>query len=184
MRMSAERHLAAPREAVWAALNELDALRDCIPGCEKLERVDEHLIAAQVMARVGPVAARFTGTLATSDVSPPHGYTLTGKGQGGAAGFVDGRAQVRLLADNGGTRVRYDIDATIGGKLAQLGSRLIDAAASKIADDFFDRLATRLAGAEPVANRQEPTRGGLHPWIWVPLLIALVMLILYVFKNL
>lgn len=184
MRMSAERHLAATREAVWAALNDLHALRDCIPGCEKLERLNENLIAAQVMAKVGPVAARFTGTLAISDVSPPNGYALTGKGQGGAAGFAHGRAQVRLLAGNGGTKVKYDIDATVGGKLAQLGSRLIDAAARKIADDFFDRLATRLAGTEPVASRKEPTRDGLRPWIWVPLLIALVMSILYVFTKL
>ena len=119
-----------------------------------------------------------------SDVSPPNGYALTGKGQGGAAGFAHGRAQAHLLAGNGGTRVKYDIDATVGGKLAQLDSRLIDASARKIADDFFDRLATRLAGAEPVANRQESTRGGLRPWIWVPLLIVLVMFILYVFRDL
>jgi hypothetical protein len=184
MQMSAERHLAAAPDVVWAALNDLEALRDCIPGCEKLERVNENEIAAQVMAKVGPVAARFTGTLAMSDVRPPNGYTLTGKGQGGAAGFANGRAQVRLLASDGGTRLKYDIDATIGGKLAQLGSRLIDAAARKIADDFFGRLATRLAQVEPVANPHQPRCSGLHPLIWVPLLIALVMFILYVFNNL
>jgi uncharacterized protein len=182
--MSAERHLAAPPEVVWAALNDIDALRDCIPGCEKLERMNENVIAAQVMAKVGPVAARFTGTLAMTDVSPPNGYTLTGKGQGGAAGFANGRAQVRLLAGDGGTTLKYHIDATIGGKLAQLGSRLIDAAARKIADDFFERLATRLARAEPAVNAEQSRRTGLHPLIWVPLLIALVMFILYVFNKL
>jgi uncharacterized protein len=184
MQMSAERHLAAPREVVWAALNDIDSLRDCIPGCEKLERVNENVIAAQVMAKVGPVTARFTGTLAMSDISPPNGYTLTGKGHGGAAGFANGRAHVQLLGADDGTRLKYDIDATIGGKLAQLGSRLIDAAARKIADDFFDRLATRLARAEPVDNADQRRRSGLHSLIWVPLLIALVMFILYVFNNL
>jgi uncharacterized protein len=184
MQMSAERHLAAPREAIWAALNDLDTLRDCIPGCEKLERVDENIIAAEVMAKVGPVATRFKGTLTVSDIDPPNGYTLNGKGQGGAAGFANGRAQVRLLAEDSGTTLKYEVDATVGGKLAQVGSRLIDATTRKLADDFFERLAARLAPAQPAATADEPERSGLRPLIWVPLLIAFVLLILYIFNKL
>ena len=119
-----------------------------------------------------------------SDVDPPNGCTLNGKGQGGAAGFASGWAKLRLLPDESRTTLKYEVDVTVGGKLAQIGSRLIDAAALKMADDFFERLAMRLAPEETVMIIDEPKRVGLHPRLWVPLLIALVLLILYVFSKL
>ena len=183
MQISAERRVAARREAVWAALNDLDTLCDCIPGCLKLQRLGDNVIAAEVMARVGPVATKFQGTLTMSDVDPPNGCTLNGKGQGGAAGFASGWAKLRLLPDESRTTLKYEVDVTVGGKLAQIGSRLFDAAALKMADDFLERLAMRLAPEETVMIIDEPKRVGLHPRLWVPLLIALVLLILYVFSK-
>ena len=184
MQISAERRVAARREAVWAALNDLDTLCDCIPGCLKLQRLGDNVIAAEVMARVGPVATKFQGTLTMSDVDPPSGCTLNGKGQGGAAGFASGWAKLQLLPDENRTMLKYEVDVTVGGKLAQIGSRLIDAAALKMADDFFERLAMRLAHEETVAIIDEPKRVGLHPRFWVPLLIASVLLMLYAFSKL
>jgi hypothetical protein len=189
MRISEERRLAAPRETVWAALNDLEVLRTSIPGCDKLERVSDTVMAAEVKTKVGPVAATFKGRLTLSDVDPPNGYTLEGEGQGGAAGFASGRAKVRLVAVDADTVLNYEVDATVGGKLAQIGSRLLDATAHKLAGEFFDRLAARLQPrSEPEGERadlpDERTRGGLRPLIWVPLLIALVALILYVFSSL
>lgn len=184
MQISAERHVAARREAVWAALNDLDILQDCIPGCLKLRRLDDNAIAAEVIAKVGPVATKFQGTLTMSEVDPPNGCTLNGKGQGGAAGFASGWAKLRLLPDESRTTLKYEVDVTVGGKLAQIGSRLIDAAARKMADDFCERLARRLAPEETVAIIDEPKRVGLHPQFWVPALIALVLLILYAFSKL
>jgi carbon monoxide dehydrogenase subunit G len=188
MRISEERRLAAPRETVWAALNDLDTLRTSIPGCEKLERVSDTVMAAEVKTKVGPVAATFKGKLMLSDVDPPNGYTLEGEGQGGAAGFASGRAKVRLVAVDADTVLTYEVDATVGGKLAQIGSRLLDATAHKLAGEFFDRLAMRLQPrSEPEGERADVqdagSRNGLRPLIWVPLLIALVILILYVFSS-
>lgn len=201
MKMSAERRLAAPRETVWAALNDLDTLRYSIPGCDRLERLTDNVLVAAVTTKVGPVAATFKGTLTLSDVDPPNGYTIAGEGQGGAAGFATGRAKVRLLAVDSDTVLTYEVDATVGGKLAQIGSRMIDATAHKVAGEFFERLAARLEPrleprSEPrLEPRSEPgddqagvrdalSRSGLRPLIWVPLLIALVVLILYLFSSL
>ena len=189
MRLSEERRLAAPRETVWAALNDLEVLRASIPGCDKLEKVSDTVMVAEVKTKVGPVAATFKGRLRLSDIDPPNGYTLEGEGQGGAAGFASGRAKVRLVAVDADTVLTYEVDATVGGKLAQIGSRLLDATAHKLAGEFFDRLAARLQPrSEPGGERadlpDERTRGGLRPLIWVPLLIALVALILYVFSSL
>jgi uncharacterized protein len=189
MKMSAERRLAAPRETIWAALNDLDTLRNSIPGCDKLERLTDNVLVAEVTTKVGPVAATFKGTLTLSDVDPPNGYTIEGEGQGGAAGFATGRAKVRLLAVDSDTVLTYEVDATVGGKLAQIGSRLIDATAHKVAGEFFERLAARLEPrSEPGEDRagvpDALSRSGLRPLIWVPLLIALVVLILYLFSSL
>lgn len=184
MRISAERRLAASRETIWAQLNDLDTLRDCISGCEKLERVGENVVAAEVVARFGAVATRFDGTFAMDQIDAPSGCTVRASGSGGAAGFFDGRARVELVPDDEATLLRYHLEATVGGKLAQVGSRLIDAAARKMADDFFRRLAARLTPVEPAAKAEEPERSGLGPGIWVPLLIAFVILILYVFSRL
>ena len=188
MKISEERRLAAPRETVWAALNDLEVLRASIPGCDKLERLSDSVMVAEVRTKVGPVAATFKGRLTLSDIDPLNGYTLEGEGQGGAAGFASGRTKVRLLAVDADTVLTYEVDATVGGKLAQIGSRLLDATAHKLADEFFDRLATRLQPRPEQGERADlpdgRARGGLRPLIWVPLLIAVVALILYLFSSL
>ena len=189
MKISGERRLAAPRETVWAALNDLEVLRASIPGCDKLEKVSDTVMVAEVKTKVGPVAATFKGRLRLSDIDPPNGYTLEGEGEGGAAGFASGRTKVRLLAVDADTVLSYEVDATVGGKLAQVGSRLLDATAHKLAGEFFDRLAARLqprpeAEGERADLPEERARGGLRPPIWVPLLIAVVALILYLFSSL
>jgi carbon monoxide dehydrogenase subunit G len=187
MRMSAEQRLPAPAESIWAALNDIETLRRCIPGCERVERRDDGHLLAAVRAKVGPMSAAFTGTIALSDLDPPRSYTISGKGQAGAAGFAQGSARVRLLPDGAETVLRYDVEATVGGKLAQVGSRLIDAAARKFADDFFQRFATAVGTptpstvAEPLAAASP---GGLQPAVWVPLLIAIVLLGLYLVSRL
>ena len=132
-------------------------MKRSIPGCDKLAWRDDEALDAEVRARIGPVDTRFKGRVTLSERDPPNGYRLTGEGQGGAAGFASGSALVRLLpADGGGTRLRYDIDATVGGKLAQIGSRLIDAAAHKFADEFFERFAAQVAPTLALAEPSSP----------------------------
>lgn len=137
MDMTGEHRIEAPRQAVWAALNDPEALKQAITGCETLERVSDTEFQAQVVAKVGPVKAKFNGKVTLSDLDPPHGYTITGEGQGGAAGFAKGSAKVRLEDVPDGTLLKYEVHAQIGGKLAQIGSRLIDGTARKMADEFF-----------------------------------------------
>lgn len=140
MDMTGEYRIGAPRETVWAALNDPEVLRQCIPGCEELEKLSDTEYAAKVVAKVGPVKAKFAGKVALSDLDPPNGYTISGEGSGGAAGFGKGGARVRLAEDGPATTVlAYEAHATVGGKLAQIGSRLVDATARKMADDFFAR---------------------------------------------
>ena len=146
MEMNNTRIVAAAPQEVWRALNDPEVLKDCVPGCESLERVSDSEWRAVVAAKVGPVSARFTGKLALADVNPPTSYTLRFEGQGGAAGFVTGEAKVSLApAESGATALTYAVKAQIGGKLAQIGSRLVDGAAAKLADDFFARFAERVA---------------------------------------
>ena len=142
MDMQGERRIPAPRQAVWEKLNDPETLRVCIPGCESVDRVSETEFTAKVRAKVGPVSANFTGKITLSDIDPPAGYTISGEGQGGVAGFARGGAKVRLDEEGGDTVLRYDVQAQVGGKLAQIGSRLIDATARKMADDFFTRFVT------------------------------------------
>ena len=184
MRLSAERRLAAPREVVWQALNDVERLRFCIPGCEKLERTDGNAFAAEMTARIGPVSARFRGTLLLQDVHPPESYTIAGEGQAGPAGFARGAARVILREDGAGTVLAYEVQATIGGKLAQIGSRLVDAAAGKLADSFFECFASALAPVEEARAVTPAGRGGLSPALWVPLLIAGVFVIVYLTSRL
>ena len=158
--MSSTRLIAAAPEAVWQALNDPAVLKECIPGCESFERESESQWRAVVAAKVGPVSARFTGTMELLDVVPPSGYTLRFKGQGGAAGFAQGEARVALFAAPEGTSLRYTAVAQIGGKLAQIGSRLIDGAAAKLADDFFERFAARFG--VPAANDELVTTPPAH----------------------
>jgi len=146
MEMSSTRIVAAPPATVWTALNDPEVLKACIPGCETFERVSDTEWRAVVAARVGPVSARFTGRMQLADLDPPNGYTLKFEGQGGAAGFASGEAKVGLSpAEAGATALAYTAKAQIGGKLAQIGSRLVDGAAAKMADDFFERFAARVA---------------------------------------
>src|SRR5215472_14586199 len=133
MTMNGEVQLPAPRQVVWAKLNDPDVLKASIPGCEELEKTDEHSFRAVAKMKVGPVSARFKGKVTLSDIDPPNGYKISGEGQGGAAGFAKGGAVVKLQDDAGSTVLTYDVDAQVGGKIAQVGARLIDGTARKLA---------------------------------------------------
>lgn len=148
MEFSGEYRIPVPREQVWEALNDPAALQACIAGCTRLERTADNEFEATVQARVGPIAVTFRGGVTLSDLEPPHRYTLTGQGRGGAAGFAKMCAVVTLEADGATTVLHYDAQAEIGGKLASLGSRLVQTVAKKNADDFFGALTRRLGGGE------------------------------------
>jgi len=137
MEMSGEQLIPAPQQDTWRALNDPQVLKACVPGCESIEPSGENQYQVLMVARVGPVSAKFKGKLTLSDVKPPNSYAIAFEGQGGAAGFAKGGAQVRLAPDGHNTKLAYDVKASVGGKLAQIGSRLVDAAAKKVADDFF-----------------------------------------------
>jgi carbon monoxide dehydrogenase subunit G len=157
MDMSGEYRIPAPREKVWAALNDPATLKASLPGCESLERSGDNQFAATVIAKVGPVKAKFNGNVALTNLNPPESYTIAGEGKGGAAGFAKGGADVRLTADGEDiTVLRYTAKADVGGKLAQLGSRLIDGTAKKMADEFFDNFCKQVAGPPPVPEPGEP----------------------------
>ena len=150
MTMNGEVQLAAPRDEVWAKLNDPDVLKACIPGCEALEKLSDTEFQAVATNRIGPVKARFKGKVTLSDLDPPNGYRISGQGDGGVAGFAKGGATVKLLAnDGGGTVLSYAVEAQIGGKLAQLGQRLVNGAAKKLADQFFERFAASVNPAAP-----------------------------------
>jgi carbon monoxide dehydrogenase subunit G len=146
MELNGEQLIAAPIPDVWMGLNDIDVLAKSIPGCEEISRISSEEIHAKVMFKIGPVRARFTGKLFLSDVIPNHSCSMTFEGSGGAAGFAKGRSRVELNAADGGTLVSYTTEASIGGKLGQIGGRLISASAKKIADDFFQRFAKELGG--------------------------------------
>jgi len=154
MEMTAEQIVPAPQKVVWDALNDPEMLRACVPGCESIEKTAENEYLVLMVARVGPVSAKFRGKLILSDIKPPNSYSITFEGQGGAAGFAKGGAQVRLSEKNKQTVLAYDVKASVGGKLAQIGSRLVDAAARKVADDFFRNFN------EKVGARQRGGGGG------------------------
>ena len=141
MDMHGERRIPAPRQRVWEQLNDPEILKACIPGCETIEKLSDTEFTAKVVARVGPVKATFSGKVTLSDLDPPSRYTITGEGTGGVAGFAKGSATVTLEEEGGETVLRYGAQGQVGGKLAQIGSRLIDATARKMADEFFTRFA-------------------------------------------
>jgi carbon monoxide dehydrogenase subunit G len=141
MTMSGEQLLAAPRETVWKALNDPAILKACIPGCETLDLIGENEFTAVATNKIGPVKARFKGKVKLTDLDPPNGYKISGEGDGGIAGFAKGGASVSLSDKDGGTLLSYNVEAQIGGKLAQLGQRLVNGAAKKMADDFFAKFA-------------------------------------------
>jgi carbon monoxide dehydrogenase subunit G len=204
MDMTGEFRISAPRDAVWKALNDPVILKQCIAGCEELEKTSDTEFVAKVTARVGPVKANFTGKVTLSDLDPPNGYKITGEGQGGAAGFARGGAEVHLEPDGDGTLLKYTVNAAIGGKLAQIGARLIDGTARKMANDFFAKFAEIVGGAaQPAAPSDlgEPAvlpmavatelaekdiavpRAGLKPWIWVSALILLALVLLFYYGR-
>jgi uncharacterized protein len=142
MVMDGQVQLPAAREVVWAKLNDPDVLKNCIPGCESLEKLSDTEFQAVAVNKIGPVKARFKGKIRLTDLDPPNGYRISGEGDGGVAGFAKGGATVALTPqDGGGTQLSYHVDAQIGGKLAQLGQRLVNGAAKKMADQFFEKFA-------------------------------------------
>jgi len=148
MRMSGEVQLAAPREAVWTKLNDADVLKQCIPGCEELNKNSATEFQAVATIKIGPVKAKFKGRVQLTDLDPPNGYKISGEGDGGVAGFAKGAATVKLADKDGGTLLSYDVESQIGGKLAQLGQRLVQGTAKKLADDFFAKFAAAVAATQ------------------------------------
>lgn len=148
MEMTGEQLVPASQQATWKALNDPEVLKACVPGCEQVTPVTENEYQVQMTARVGPVSAKFRGRLSIFDVKAPNSYSLAFEGQGGAAGFAKGGAHVRLSPEGGSTRLSYDVKASVGGKLAQIGSRLVDAAAKKVADEFFENFKRRMSAED------------------------------------
>jgi carbon monoxide dehydrogenase subunit G len=145
--MSGERILPADRATVWARLNDPETLKASIPGCESLEKLSDTELQAVAKVKIGPVSARFKGKVNLTDIDAPNSYRISGQGEGGIAGFAKGGANVRLSdAEDGATRLSYEVDAQVGGKIAQLGSRLIDSTAKKLAEQFFTNFANALGG--------------------------------------
>jgi carbon monoxide dehydrogenase subunit G len=212
MDLTGEYRIPAPREDVWKALNDPNVLQPCIPGCESVEKLSDTEFTAKVVLKIGPMTAKFAGKGILSDLDPPKGYTITGEGQGGVAGFGKGRAHVTLDVDGNVTVMRYKAEAQVGGKMAQLGARLIDSTAKKLADEFFGRFAAAVtpkeaapaaaaaaaAGEPPPSPEEVPEVGGgapltslkpadtglrLKPTVWIPVLIAVVAVILWWFSR-
>jgi carbon monoxide dehydrogenase subunit G len=154
MDMTGQQHIPASKEEVWDALNDAEVLKLCIPGCQELVKSSDTQMSAVAVIKVGPVKARFQGAVTLSDLDPPNGYKITGEGQGGVAGFAKGVASVRLEEAEGGTILHYKVDAQIGGKLSQLGGRLIDVTAKQMSGQFFKRFA------EEIQRRQNPGEPG------------------------
>jgi len=187
MELTGERLIPAPLLATWAALNDPEILKQCIAGCESLERTEPDAFAAVVAVKVGPVNARFKGTLKMTNVHAPHTYTINFDGQGGVAGFGKGSADVSLSKDGEDqTRLRYSAQAQVGGKMAQVGARLIDAAAGKIAEDFFAAFDARLRPAQaPAVESAVPNElASVEPaasktWMWIAGAAVLIALLFW-----
>jgi uncharacterized protein len=163
MDMTGSEPIAAPRERVYAALNDPEILKAAIPGCEYIEKTSDTEMTATVVTKVGPVKAKFQGAVTLSDLDPPNGYTISGEGKGGPAGFAKGGAKVRLEAVGDTTILHYEVKADVGGKLAQLGSRLIDSTARKLSGEFFSRFAAIVAGPEAEAAPEPAPIGAAPP---------------------
>lgn len=206
MELTGEQLIPAPRQAVWDAINDPEILRQCITGCESVTKTSDTDFEASVQVKVGPVKARFKGKVTLGDLDPPNSCTISGEAQGGvAAGFGKGSAKVQLAdAENGATRLTYSVNAQVGGKLAQIGARLIDGVAAKMAEDFFTKFNQIVAGpdnasataeaakdaawAEPIAasattdavqqsaaaQPAAPVTGGIPSWVWITGLIVIV----------
>ena len=191
MEMTSTRTVPAPIAMVWAALNDPAMLTACIPGCDTLEPDGENAYRIALSARVGPVAAKFTGRMQLTDIDPPHGYMLSFEGQGGAAGFAKGEAKVSLAPGENATvtTLSYTVKAQVGGKIAQIGSRLIDGAAQKLADEFFGSFAdavAKKAGAAPSGAAPIPTAAAVtrhwQRYLAVAIIVGL-LLVVYMIKR-
>lgn len=184
MDMKGEHRIPASRDKVWAALNDPEVLKASIPGCETFEKTADNAFAAKVTAKVGPVKSTFNGQVTLSDIKPPESYTISGEGKGGAAGFAKGGAKVMLRPDGEATILAYDVKADVGGKLAQLGSRLIDGTAKKMADQFFSNFAAQVTAA-PAAAAPAPAVSAApeappllkNGFVWASAAILLLLLI-------
>ncbi len=201
MQMSCEYRIEANRDAVWAALNDPEVLKQAIPGCQEIDKTSDTEFAAKVKIKLGPVSAKFTGNVKLTDLDPPNGYTISGEGKGGPAGFAKGGAKVRLEDDGAATVLYYEVDAQVGGKLAQIGSRLIDATAKKMTGDFFAKFAEVVEESEAAAatgpdeaSAEAPApapattpagapTSGVRPIYWVLGLIAAVAILLTIFAR-
>jgi len=206
MDMTGEFRLPAPREAVWKALNDPEVLKQSIPGCDEIVKLSDTEMTARVSAKVGPVSAKFAGKVTLSDLDPPNGYTISGEGQGGVAGFAKGGARISLKDDAGGTLLSYVVQAQVGGKLAQIGSRLIDGTARKMADEFFTRFAAAVATANPTqagatpaqtsatvsatemqpagsAEGPAPESRRVPPYVWAAILTGVIAVLLYLYNK-
>ncbi len=192
MDLSGEYKIPARRESVWLALNDPAILQQCIAGCENLEKISENEFTAKVTAKVGPVKATFSGKVVLSDIDEPNGYTISGEGQGGVAGFAKGSAQVRLAEDGDGTILTYEAKADVGGKLASIGSRLVAGVAKKTADDFFGKFseivgetaaeqASQIVSEEAGGQPAAADNSSLPAIVWVSGLIFAVGVLIFIF---
>lgn len=186
MEITGEQLIPLRQQRVWEALNDPGILKACIPGCESIEKVSDSGYQVVMTAAIGPVKAKFKGKLLLADLNPPHSYSIAFEGTGGAAGFGKGAAQVSLLPEGSGTRLTYKATASVGGKLAQVGSRLIDGVARKMSDDFFAKFnqivaptgAPAAALAMPVAHRV-----GVSARVWAIGAIVVMLVVLYIFTR-
>ena len=179
MEMTGEQIIPAAQAEVWRGLNDPEVLKACISGCESIEKVTDTEYRVLTTAAVGPVKAKFKGRLLLADLDPPNSYSLSFDGQGGAAGFGKGTAKVSLSAAGAGTRLGYAVKAQVGGKLAQLGSRLIDGVAKKMADDFFVAFNQNMAGPAAAQAPVAEAAPGAAPLWWVVAIIAAMFLLAY-----
>jgi carbon monoxide dehydrogenase subunit G len=187
MELQGERLIPASVDATWAALNDPEVLKGCIAGCESLERTGDDAFQAVVAVKVGPVSARFKGNLQMTNINAPTAYTINFDGQGGVAGFGKGSADVSLAPEGAQTRLSYNARAQVGGKMAQVGSRLIDAAAGKITDDFFKAFEATLqassGGAVAAPPAVVPVPGNRRAIGWIAAAVAIVVVALYLFLR-
>ena len=163
MKLTAEQRITAPRQRVWEALNDPEVLRASIPGCQSLDKVADDRFTATMDVKVGPIGARFKGDVSLTDLDPPNGYTLLLQGSGGIAGSMKGTVKVRLSEASGGTLIFYDVEGEVGGRMAQLGGPIIDAAAKQLAGKFFSRFGEVVAGATAPGDKTPEIAGASAP---------------------
>jgi len=200
MDMTGEYRIPASKQTVWEALNDPEILKASIPGCQELEKVSDTELTAKVATKVGPVSAKFSGKVTLSDIDAPNGYKISGEGQGGVAGFAKGGAEVKLQEEGAETILTYTATAQVGGKLAQIGSRLIDSTAKKMANEFFGKFVEQIGSGETADTAEAPAEapaetaaaapapasestGGISPMVWIAGLIVIVVIGLVIFNS-